>query len=96
MELARDKKGYAVMSSDLTGISIDSEYLDDIKQYCHHGDVIAERIPSVCGISITIKFLKFWKPFYFRAYALKNILWFHWIICKEYRHKTGKIVYRST
>jgi hypothetical protein len=96
MELAKDRKGFAVMSPDLKGISIDSASLIDIKPYCKNGDVIVERIPVLCGFSLTIKFMKFWKPIYFRTYAMKNILWIHWIVCKEYRHKTGKIVYRST
>jgi len=88
------RKGFAVMNKDLTAYSFEDESLECCKKYCRNNDVIAEQIPYKIGYSIRIVCHKFWKPFYFK-YDLKNILWLHWNIRKEFSHKTGKIVYRS-
>lgn len=90
--LDSNRKGYAVMNEQLTGISFDSEELETCKRYCRNGYVIVERIPCVVGFSITFKWYRFWKCFQFK-YNPKNILWLHWSVQKEYAHKNGKIVY---
>lgn len=95
MELSTRHRGYAVMTRDLTGISLDGYDIERLKRYCRNGYVIAERIPKVCGISLSIYWFKhYYKPFYLKS-SMKNILWFHWSVQKEYSHKTGKIVYDS-
>jgi hypothetical protein len=96
--LESHKKGFAVMSKDLSGISFESDILDVCKIYCKNSDVIAERIPHVCGISIDIYWfeISYWyKPIYFPKYGQKNIFWLHFELSKNYFHKTGKIVFKS-
>lgn len=95
MNLSPRARGFAVMNKELTGISLDGYFVEDLKRYCRGDDVIVERIPKVCGLSFRFYwFRKFYKPFYFKT-NMKNILWFHWSVQKEYCHKTGKIVYRT-
>lgn len=48
------RKGYAVMSEDLKGISFEDESLECCKKYCRKGNVIAERIPHVSGFQIRV------------------------------------------
>ena len=86
------RKGYGVLSEDLTGISFESESLEDCKRYCSKGYVITERIPYLTGIIIRIIWTKWYKPISFRTDE-KNILWLHWSFGKIYFHKTGKIVF---
>lgn len=88
------RQGYAVMSSDLKAIAFESENIEDCKKYCRNGDVIAKRIPNVCGFSVRIVWYEFHTPFNFK-YKYYNILWLHWSWHKEYLHKTGEIVYKS-
>ena len=40
--LESHKKGYAVMSPDLTAIAFEDESLENCKRYCFNGDVIVE------------------------------------------------------
>lgn len=86
--------GYAVMNRELTAYSLEDTNLETCKRYCRNGDVIAEKIPYVCGLSIRFMWHKFNKPFYFK-YSYKNFLWLHWSANKEYLHKTGKVVFAS-
>lgn len=88
------RKGFAVMNEDLTAYSFEDESFEHCKKYCRDGDVIVEKIPYKVGYSIRIVFHKFYEPFTFK-YNLKNILWLHWSIQREYFHKNGKIVYRN-
>jgi len=91
--------GYAVMSPDMKGISFESIDLETCKEYCRNGQVIVEQIPAVNGFSISIS----WHP---GSLAVKlhrtSIGIFAWflginlIVSKEYRHRDGKIVYRSS
>lgn len=87
--------GYAVMNKKLTRMC---SYMDvDIetcKRYCRNGDIIVEKIPYVCGFSITFRWEKFYKPLCYMN-SVCNILWLHLQIVKEYNHKIGKIVYTS-
>lgn len=92
MELNSRDKGYAVMSKNLKGISIDGYSINELKRYCREGSVIVERIPKVYGFSILISWHEFYKPFDFK-YSTKNIFKLHFQLTKEYTHKTGKIVY---
>lgn len=95
--LDSSRKGYAVMTEDLSGINFDAETweLEKLKKMCGKGYVVAERIPKHHGYHITFYLWKFYKPFCFKKDRVKNILWFHWQSFKRYFHKTGKIVYRS-
>jgi len=86
------RKGYGVLSEDLTGISFESESLEECKKYCREGYVIAERIPYVSGFIIRIYWGRWYKPISFR-WETKNIFWLHWSISKMYFHKTGKILF---
>lgn len=88
------RKGYAVMSPDLSGISFDDESLEVCKQYCYRDSVIVERIPYKCGITISFIWRSYYKPFQFR-YNEKNIFWIHWQIDYRFLHKTGKIVFKN-
>ena len=89
------RKGYAVMDPKLSGYYFEHEEFERCKNWCKNGKVIVELLPKHVGYNITFYFAKFWKPFYFKTYSDKNILWFHWRISKRFHHKTGKIVYRS-
>ena len=93
MGLPLNRKGYAVMNDDLSAYSLDGENLEHLKKYCRKGQVIAERIPNCIGFNFRIFLIKWYKPFYFGKYHAKNILWFHFDFGKEYKHKTGRIVY---
>lgn len=93
--LAPNRKGYAVMSPDLQGTSIEADSIDNIKQYCTKDYVIAERIPKVIGFYVSVKFLSYYKIVELRRSSWSNVLWLHWMCGYEYGHKTGKIVYRS-
>ena len=92
--LRSNERGYAVMTKTLDAYSLEDASIEVCKRYCGDDDVIAERIPYKIGYSIRITWHKFWKPFYFK-YDLKNILWLHWSITKEYSHRTGRIVYQN-
>lgn len=92
MQLKTKDRGYAVMNAALTSISLDGYSIENLKPYCKKGDVIVERVPKVIGFSISICWHKFYKRIYLK-YSYKNILWLHWSVDKEYRHKTGKIVH---
>lgn len=84
------------MSADLSGYSIESEYLHVCKEYCKPGEVIVERIPRTVGISITITFLPFHKkyPVRIRTSGPVQILWLNMFIRKEKRHRNGKVVFK--
>lgn len=92
--LDSNRKGYATMSKDLKGLSLEDESLDTCKRYCRNGDVIAERIPYHYGYSIRITWHKPYKLLSLKKWD-KNILWLHWSVRKEFTHKTGKIVFSS-
>ena len=93
--LENHRKGYATMSSDLKAYSIEDESLDTCKRYCMGTDVVVEMIPVHRGFSITFLWYKPFVWFDFSRHGC-NIFWLHWLSLKEYRHKTGKIVYRRT
>lgn len=83
------------MNKQLTGISLDGYSIEELKRYCRSDDVIAERIPKVCGISINIYWYRdYYKAVRFRG-SLKNIFWLHWSVVKNFCHKTGNVVYRA-
>lgn len=86
--------GYAIMGKDLNSYSFEDESLEVCKRYCRGTDVIVEQIPYVTGFTITIEWLKFYKPFRFKYYP-KNILWVHWVYRRAYSHKNGKIVFNN-
>lgn len=89
-------RGYAVMNKTLTGYSISSEDIETCKRYCRNGDVIVEQIPHVYGICIRIRFYSPWKWFYYDRHADEfNIGWLHIQWLREYKHKIGKIVFKS-
>jgi hypothetical protein len=91
--LASNVQGFAVMNSELTAFSFEHHDLSVCKTYCRRGSVIVEMIPVICGFNLRICFYKIWRLAYFGKFGMKNILWFHWSIGKEYKHKKGKIVY---
>ncbi|MDD4225987.1 MAG: hypothetical protein PHU98_06325 [Mariniphaga sp.] len=86
-------KGYAVMSEDLNGYSISNINIDVCKQYCRGTDVVVEWLPVVYGFTITLTWNKFYKLKQFPY--IRNIPHLHLSISKEYRHISGKIVYRN-
>lgn len=89
--------GYAVMSADLKGISFDDPILDTCKKYCFNDSVIAERIPIVNGFSISFSFFPQKQKFGVHkttGFLSVWVLWFNLGITKNYRYKTGRIVYR--
>jgi hypothetical protein len=88
------RKGFAVMSEDLQGISFEDESLESCKRYCRKGYVIAERIPYTSGFQIRLYWAKWWKPIKMLGYYPRNLLWLHWSVSKIKFHKTGKIVHR--
>ena len=75
------ERGYGAMSDDLSGIGFECRSLEECKKYLLGSNIIAERIPVVCGFSIQFR----WIGWSYLKYCLK----FH----KEYRHKTGKVVF---
>jgi len=93
--LDSNRKGYAVMSKDLKGISFQHEILEECKKCCRKGYVIVERIPYVSGFKIMLYLHKWHKPIKMLGYYPKNFLWIHWSVSKIYSHKVGKIVYSS-
>lgn len=92
--LRGSEQGYAVMNKELTAYSLETTDLETCKRYCRNGDVVVTRIPYVIGFEITVTWIDWYKPLYFKG-NLKNILWLHWSIDKVYSHRSGKIVYRS-
>ena len=91
--LESNRKGFAVMSADLDGISFESESFTDCVRYLHEGYVIARRTPKKCGIAINIRWLPSWyKPIYLRKGREKNIFNLHWSTWSLYRHVTGEII----
>lgn len=93
--LRSNEYGYAVMNTTLDAYSFDHTDLATCKKYCHNGNVIAQRIPTVSGFSILLMWYKWNKLISFK-YGMGNLLWLHFSFRKEYLHKTGKIVYRSS
>jgi hypothetical protein len=87
--LQDDRKGYAVMTKDLTGISFEDVNLETCKKYLYPDSVIVERIPVVRGFSIRILFLNSM----YHLISSHNFLWLYFWFNKEYIHKCGKIVY---
>ena len=92
--LDSNQRGFATMSRDLSGCSIESTDIETCKKYCTNGDVVVERIPYTCGFSIRIMWYKWWKIINFKD-APYNILWLHFSFQKEKLHKCGKVVYDS-
>ena len=92
--LESNRKGFAVMSSDLKSFSFESENYKDCLKYLHHGDIIAERIPYVTGFGFNLWWFKsgFCKPLRLRKRGINNILWLHFDFHKNYNHKTGRII----
>ena len=90
--LEEHRKGYAVMNPELTALSIEGDSIKHLSDYCYNGDVIAERIPVLCGFIIGISLYEFYKLVNLKG-NIKSILWLHWNIRKKYRHKTGKVVF---
>ncbi len=83
--------GYAVMSEDLSGISLEDKDIEICKRYCRRTDVIVERIPTIKGFVFEILWLNnFYKPI-----SRRNILWLHWYFSNRYFHRSGKLVYKN-
>jgi hypothetical protein len=93
--LDTDRKGYAVMSKDLSAISFDDETVENCKRYCREGYVIAERIPYVAGFNIRIFWCKWYRIINLTGYYPRNFFWIHWSTSKIHFHKTGKVVYSA-
>lgn len=93
--LENHRSGYAVMSRNLEGISLEGDRIEELKKYCRPGYVIAERKPQIRGIKISIFYLRFYKFISIRRTSVKNILWLHWVFDWKYIHRTGKIVYEN-
>lgn len=75
------ESGFAVMNKDLTGYSLDGLTIKGLMPYCRNDDVIVEWIPKRCGISISIQFLKWYRPMIRKHYL--------------YIHKAGKVVFKN-
>jgi hypothetical protein len=95
MRLATRRRGYGIMNKEMTGISFDGDTIGELKAYCYGSDVIAERIPKVCGFSINVYWYKNYDSFFDFKYDLKNIGRLHWRFEKQYMHVTGKVVYKN-
>jgi|GEM_PF-4089731 len=90
--LDSNRKGFAIMSEDLQGISYEAERLEDCLRWLHKGSVIAERIPYVSGFTIQVHWFRdYYKPIRLRS-SLKNIFYLHFQAYKTYSHKTGKVI----
>lgn len=88
--LESHKKGYAVMSPDLTAIAFEDESLENCKRYCFNGDVIVAVTPKKCGFSIRCRFHRKnewfkWTKWGDRVF-FKTRFYFDW----EYTHEYGK------
>ena len=91
------ERGYAVMTKSLDAFSFQSPDIETSKRYCKNGDVIVDRIPYKCGISLRITWHKYWhKPIYFKKlYREGNVFYLHFNWNNEYMHKNGKVIYKS-
>ena len=83
------------MNKELTGISLDGDTIGELKDYCYGSDVIAERIPKICGFSIHVYWHKDYMRFFNFKYDLKNIGRLHFRFEKQYMHVTGRVVYEN-
>lgn len=63
MSLHERERGYAVMSPDLSGYSIESPHKELCIEYCRNDDVVVERIPSHAGFQIVF----YWNPLSIRV-----------------------------
>ena len=81
MRLRDNEKGFAVMTNDLSGYSIDGHNINELIPYCRNGDVIVEWLPKVCGFTISVNFYKWYRPMIRKH--------------KNYIHRPGIVVYRS-
>jgi len=94
--MLRDKEfGYACMTKNLTGISIEDVNPEVCKKYCYSDHVVVERIPIIIGVYLKIHFYNFSKPIRFSRYGHSNILWLHLYYGFDYGHKTGKVIYEG-
>lgn len=88
--LATRERGYAVMSPDFKGISLESTNIEDCKRYCFNGDVIVEVTPKRCGFSFRVRFNKRFPWVEFRKYSPKIFFKCQFITDWEYTHEYGK------
>lgn len=86
--------GYSVRSRDLSGISFESESLNDCKRWCRDDSVIVELIPIKCGFNFRVWLCDYNGGVEYDKYSHCLTLWKLRIQCiPEYKHKVGKIVY---
>ena len=88
------QKGYSVRTRDLSGISFESESLEDCKRWCHDDHVIVELFPTKCGFNLRVWMSDYNRGIKYDKYA--NSLCLGKLVIQvtpEWKHKIGKIVY---
>jgi len=97
--LSTNRSGFAVMNKERTAYSIQSEYIQDILEYCRNGDVIVKVTPKKIGYEVRIWISKVYKDhlirLWHRYHPGRNIFWLNWIVRPVFAHKYGEVVYRS-
>ncbi len=88
------RRGYAVMTHDLSAFAFESETLEDCKRYCGQGYVIVERIPVVNGFSMTVECRKYYHK-WISFHREFNLFQLHIRFWKHYTHKTGEVVFKN-
>lgn len=85
---------YQVRTQDLDGISLESWSFEKCKYYCRKGTVVVSTYKKRFGISLTLLWHRWYKPFDFCKFSRRfNLLWLHVNWSWNYRNKVDKIVY---
>lgn len=88
------QEGYSVQTRDLSGISFESQSLDDCKKYCREDTVIVKLTPVKCGFNLRIWYSKSNRGIKYDRYCKCLSLWkLNFQIIPEWSHKVGKVVY---
>lgn len=95
--LSNDRRGFAVMTEDLTAYSFESENYSDCLRYCTHGDVIVEMIPKKCGFKLRFQWtINYGQWLKYDKYSNRiDIGRLHIWWGAEWWHVKGNVVYKN-
>lgn len=85
---------YQVRTQDLESFSFEHWSFEVCKDYCRKGTVVVSTYKERYGISLTLRWYRWYKPFGFCKYTRRfNLFWLRVNWSWLYRNKVDKIVY---